>query len=155
MLMDNGTMSSVPNARDTASRPADPARLWQDTYTRFLVAVHPDQRETIEPLLQQLHFGSSGLRQWLDAIVWEGAVLPEQIPPAIIEVYLHDSEAMPLYECGDCGLAVPVRPNRTLGPDAEPEKVYFADCPVCGGPTGYCLFRTRHFSDKLRQSKPR
>lgn len=158
--MDNGTLPHTPNARsgsrpENSSASSDPTRTWQEAHDRFLAAVDPEQREMVEPLLQQLHYGSSGLRNWLDAIVWQGAVLPERIPRALIDVYLHDPEAAPLYECEDCGLAVPVRPNRTLGPDAEPDKVFFHDCPVCGGRIGYFLYRTRDFSNKLRHAKPR
>lgn len=138
-----------------ASEGQAPVQSWDEACGRFLAAIGPEQREAVEPLVQQLHYGNSGLRTWIDAIVSQGAVLPNRIPPAVIDVYLHDPEAVPLYECEECGLAVPVRPNRALGPDAEPEQVYFPECPACGGRTGYYLYRTRDFVTKLRHTKPR
>lgn len=151
-ILKNG--DGVPQAT-TAAEPKDPVQVWKDTAARFLAAVPYEQREAVEPLLQQPHYGSEGLRSWIDAIANQGAVLPEHIPAAVIDVYLEDAEAMPLYECEECGLAVPVRPNRLLGPDAEPEKIFFPECPICGGRTGYYLYRTREFASQLRHTKPR
>jgi hypothetical protein len=155
--MSNGILKkddAVPPA-GAATGAKDPVQAWKDTAARFLAAVPYEQREAVEPLLQQPHYGSSGLRNWIDAIASQGAVLPERIPAAVIDVYLEDAEAMPLYECEECGLAVPVRPNRLLGPDAEPEKVFFPECPACGGRTGYYLYRTRDSVSQLRHTKPR
>lgn len=158
--MSDGILRNDPPADPQADTDAvtpeakDPTQVWNEISQRFLAAVVDEQQDAVEPLLQ-LHYGNTGLRSWIDAIVGQGALLPTKIPPAVIDVYLQDPEAWPLYECEECGLAVPVRPNRVLGPDAEPEKVYFPECPACGGKTGYYLYRTRDLVAKLPHSRPR
>lgn len=154
ILRDNPPVD--PKAKPDAAAPEvkDPTQLWNEAARRFLAAVIDEQQEAVEPLLQ-LHYGHSGLRRWVDAITSQRALLPNKIPPAVIDVYLQDPEAAPLYECEECGLAVPVRPNRLLGPDAEPDKVYFPECPACGGQTGYYVYRTRDAVAKPPHSRPR
>jgi hypothetical protein len=135
------------------------ASVWQATCDRFVRAVSPAQRPHVLPLLHQIHGGGSGLRDWVAAIAWRGAYLPERIPVRVIDVYLADSEAVPLYDCEGCGLAVPVRPSRLYGMDGEPDEVYFTNCPICGGRTGYFLHFAktyeRRVSDELRRGRPR
>jgi hypothetical protein len=86
---------------------------------------------------------------WVSAIAWRGAVLPTQVPEEIIDVYLSDSEAVPLHDCGSCGLAIPVRPSRLYGLDGDPERVYFSLCPACGSRTGPHMYFTRRFEDNI------
>jgi hypothetical protein len=66
----------------------------------------------------------------------QGRPLPSTLPPQLVAVYLADTEALPLHDCGRCGLAVPVRPGWHAGHEAPPEHDYFPACPSCGGPTG-------------------
>ena len=95
-----------------------------------------------------------------DLLAWRGAVLPSSLPGELIDVYLHDSEAAPLHECEDCGVAIPVKKSRRGGCD-EPERAYFPSCPVCGGRTGWYLRHARlaegheDFGGELRRAKPR
>ncbi len=109
---------------------------WQEARDHFLAAVAPEQRPFVARLLRERHEGGHGLRTWFRNLVWNGACLPAAVPPAVVEVYLADPEALPLHDCADCGMAVPVRPDRQAGPEGEPERVYFPTCPCCGGQTG-------------------
>ena len=116
---------------------------WREVTDRLLAAVEPRQREDVARVLEDTHGGGWGLRLWVSSIIWGGASLPEQVPAELIDVYLTDPEAMPLHECGECGLPVPVRPNRVHGNDGDPERVYFPACPACDSPTGWYLFRAK------------
>jgi hypothetical protein len=122
---------------------------WIDVSAQFLNAVAPAQREKVGGLLHSMHNGGSGLRDWISAIAWRGGVLPTQVPEEIIDVYLSDSEAVPLHDCEGCGLAMPVRPSRLYGLEGEPERVYFSSCPACGSRTGPYMFFTRQFEDSI------
>lgn len=117
--------------------PEEPIRRWEQTRRQFLDVVDPEQRILVGKLLEQLQQGASGLRDWVTAIAWRGANFPKFVPPEVINVYLRDEQALALHQCQDCGLAVPVRPNSQLGPDAEPEQIYFPRCPLCGGATSW------------------
>ncbi|MFL5338735.1 MAG: hypothetical protein ACJ8F7_01095 [Gemmataceae bacterium] len=102
---------------------------------RFLAAVHPRQRMAVAELVRQPHHGGLGLRMWLRSLAARGGDLPVELPPALVCVYLEDPEAVPLHDCADCGLAVPVHPG-PRGYEDEPARAYFPTCPCCGGPTG-------------------
>lgn len=119
---------------------------WEYTCSRLLEAVDPAQRPAVQEHLHGLHTTSPGLRNWVMALCWRGAVLPGHVPPELIDVYLTDAEAVPLHDCEDCGLAVPVRPSRVAGMEEEPELVYFPFCPLCGGRTGWYFHCTRQTS---------
>jgi hypothetical protein len=120
---------------------------WHATYLQFLAAVAPTQREQVASRLR-LHSSGSGLRDWIDAITWRGGVLPCRIPESVVDVYLTDPEASPLYDCEGCGLAIPVRPSRLYGFEGEPEVVYFSKCPICDSRTGLFLHFTRCFESQ-------
>jgi hypothetical protein len=137
------------------AREDDSTAVWDDACRRFLAAVDGLQRMVVELMLTQPHQGGAGLRAWFDAVAWRGAVLPDRIPPEVIDVYIHDAEALPLNDCEDCGLAVPVRPNRIHGFDAEPEYVYFPTCPACGGRTGAYSYCAKHSGSRPSRPKPR
>jgi hypothetical protein len=133
---------------------AESTLRWQQILNRFLQAIAPRQRDRVACTLRELHNGGSGLRQWLGAMVWRGAYLPD----SVLDIYLSDPEAMPLYDCSSCGLAVPVRPSRLHGLDGEPEEIYFSKCPCCGADTGPFSHFTKvldeRISDRLRR-RPR
>jgi hypothetical protein len=139
----NGLRSDALATQETSQN-----SLWGSTVVRFLAAVAGCHRHSVSQRLQQVHSAGSGLRDWVDAIAWRGAVLPDHIPEAVIEVYLTDPEASPLYDCEGCGMAVPVRPSRLYGFEGEPEEVYFPTCPACGSRTGLFSHFTRRFEDK-------
>ena len=139
----------------------EPTRRWNETRTRFLQAIDPSQREAVDCLLRHLHHGGAGIRNWLDSITWRGCPLPDSLPEALIEVYLQDSEAAPLHDCEDCGLAIPIRPNRRDA-DSDAERIYFPQCPACGGSTGpYAYWSKRadraseEYLKTLRKRRPR
>ena len=126
---------------------------WREVCERFLNALDPELREAVQNHLNlPSHSTGPGLRMWLKSILCGSSVLPEKIPSKIVEVYLHYSEAVPLYDCETCGLAVPIIPNRIYGFDDEPEKVFFPTCPICGGRTGLYSYWSMHGSSK---PKPR
>jgi hypothetical protein len=125
---------------------------WKVTYQRFLQAVSPRQRDQVARLAKSVHNGGSGLRDWLSAITWRGAILPKRIPEQIIDIYLRDSEAVPLHDCEGCGLAIPVRPSRLYGLEGEPDQIYFDKCPACGSRTGLYLYFSRQFQDSVSRS---
>src|SRR4051794_18480924 len=116
-----------------AGRTAEPA--WLAAEERFLAAIDPAQREAVAGLLARPRCGGRGLRAWLRLVADQGRPLPAAVPAAVVDVYLADGEAVPLHDCGRCGLAVPVRPGWG-GHEAPPDHVYFPACPCCGGPTG-------------------
>jgi hypothetical protein len=122
---------------------------WNVAYQQFLQAVAPRQRDQVARLAKTMHNGGSGLRDWLSAITWRGAILPRRIPEQIIDVYLRDSEAAPLHDCEGCGLAIPVRPSRLHGLEGEPDQIYFDKCPACGSQTGLYLYFSRRFQDNV------
>jgi hypothetical protein len=122
---------------------------WAEVSEQFLKAVTPSKRKHVAALLHRVHNGGGGIRGWVSAIAWRGAVLPPQIPDEVINVYLSDSEAAPLHDCEGCGLAIPIRPSRLYGLEGEPERVYFAACPACGSRTGQHMYFTRRFEDNI------
>ncbi len=132
-------MVSTPAEYTGSARPfgARSDTAWGAAREQFLAALDAGQRDTVARLLRQPHYGGTGLRQWLCALAAGIAVLPDAGPPALIQVYLTDPEAMPLHDCADCGLAVPVRPGRLYACVETAERVYFPLCPACGAPTGH------------------
>jgi|GEM_PF-3360990 len=162
MLVTESTVDTSTILRNRSTLQDAATRDWERICRRFLSAVGEDQRPAVARLLELPHYSSPGLRNWLTAITYRGAQLPEQIPAAVIEVYLLDPEAMPLHDCERCGLAIPVRPSRLYGDDGDPEQVYFPACPACGGRTGWYLFWSQRaershqdFTTKLRKRKSR
>src|SRR4051812_28046908 len=108
---------------------------WRDARERLLAAIDRRQRPAVENLIGQRHGDGVGLRMWLRVLASQRRPLPRSLPAVLIEVYLNDPEALPLHDCARCGLTVPIRPSR-FAYDAEPQRVYFPECPVCTGPTG-------------------
>jgi hypothetical protein len=139
--------SADPSAVATGSN--DSTSRWVEVSSQFLKAITPRRRKYVAALLHRVHNGGGGIRDWVSAIAWRGAVLPAQIPDEIINVYLSDSEAVPLHDCEGCGLAMPVRPSRLHGLEGEPERVYFTACPACGSRTGPHMYFTRQFEDNF------
>lgn len=138
MSVATGNATRLVNAPSVDERWAD----WHEVVDRFLEAVEPQQRERVSIALDDPHGGGWGLRLWVSAIVWGSAMMPTKIPAAVIDVYLVDTDVIPLHDCCRCGLAVPVRPNKMHGAAGEPEKIYFPLCPACNSPTGWYLCRS-------------
>jgi hypothetical protein len=113
-----------------------PTGACAEVQDRFLAAVAPQQRPEVAALLGQRYHGGPGLRIWLRALAVQGASVPDHIPSELIDVYLTDPEALPLYDCSDCGLAIPARAGSRNGPDGQEDWPYFRTCPSCGGRTG-------------------
>src|SRR4051812_16887676 len=86
---------------------------------RFLHAVHPRQRAAVAALLREPRNGGLGLRMWLRGLEARGGELPDALPPGLVRVYLDDPDAVPLHDCGRCGLAIPIHPG-PLGYEDEP-----------------------------------
>src|SRR4051812_8208586 len=112
------------------------APAWLAAEERFLAAISPGQRAAVADLLRRPRCGGRGLRAWLRLVADQGRPLPAAVPAQLVAVYLADGEAVPLHDCGRCGLAVPVRPGWHGGHEAPPQHIYFPTCPQCGGPTG-------------------
>lgn len=120
-----------------ADLPVPPAASgWSAAEERFLAAVESAQRAAVAEVLHRPRCGGRGLRAWLRLIADQGRPLPPTIPAQLVAVYLTDGDAVPLHDCGRCGLAVPVRPRWQDGHEPPPERIYFPACPHCGGPTG-------------------
>lgn len=113
----------------------DSLRNWSQVRDDFLSLVSPRQRPLVAELLRQPRRGGQGLRMWLQALVTQARPMPESLPAELIEVYLKDPEAVPLHDCSECGLAIPVHPA-WQGYEWKPECVYFPECPCCGAATG-------------------
>lgn len=134
--------------------------VWLEILQRFLTAVSADQRDEVRAALtHKLHTGA-GLRDWLSAMRWRRAIVPRQIPAEVIDVYLGDSDVLPLYDCADCGIAIPVKVGRSPGVEEQPVQKFFASCPWCGGPTGWHLYCWKQvdgaqIAQSLRHAKPR
>lgn len=129
---------------------------WEFVYSQFLSLVDQDMRNDVQRMVSSIHGSGEGLRRWINEIAYHGRVLPEAVPKSLLNVYMSDPEALPLHDCSDCGLSVPVRPNRLYGSEGEPEEQYFPECPVCGGRTGlYCFWSNRLDNKSVRHSKPR
>lgn len=143
---------------DLRSSFQDSATRWDDACTRLVNAVPTEQRVTVQRLIESRDGGGAGLREWIAAVAYRRAVLPELIPQGVVDVYVQDPEAVPLHDCEQCGMAVPVRPNRVHGMESEPEQKYFPLCPVCGGRTGPYYFWSQGATSPavaIRRRKPR
>jgi hypothetical protein len=115
---------------------------WLSMRDRFLDAVEMRQRPQVASMLRLPQHGGRGLRAWLGSIAAQRSCMPDSIPEQLVQVYLEDSEAIPLHDCASCGVAIPVRPAWD-GYEEEPDQVYFSRCPCCGGPTGLYAYWSR------------
>lgn len=129
---------------------------WEFVYSQFIGLVDKELRDDVQRALVNMHQNGEGLRCWINDIAYRERVLPTLIPREVLQVYLSDPEALPLHDCADCGLSVPVRPNRLYGSEADPEQEYFPICPACGGQTGlYCYWSNRNGRKESSAPKPR
>jgi hypothetical protein len=131
---------------------------WAWACEQLIAALPRERRGAAEQALQNTRGSGAGLREWVSAIAWRGALCPEVVCVELIDVYLKDPEALPLHDCEDCGLPIPIRPNRQHGFEAEPEQVYFEHCPACGGRTGWYRYwarRAEHDAITAAIVKPR
>jgi hypothetical protein len=83
--------------------------------------------------------------QWVVGVmdaVEEKAEVPEPVPAAVLdELLARPHWSGDLWRCEGCGLPLPGRPGRCLGPDPDApshnlytyERFPFAACPCCGG----------------------
>lgn len=120
-----------------------PGAVPSDTIDRLLAAIPAAHRPLARTLLTSPRLGGRGLRAWLAILDADDRPLPGDLPRELVEVYLLDDEAEPLYDCEDCGLPVPVRAGRRCGHEAAVDRVYFPTCPVCGGRTGRHAYWSR------------
>jgi hypothetical protein len=73
-------------------------------------------------------------------------------PEEVREIYSEDLDALPLSDCANCGLPLPVRPGENAYKGGKrvtvrPAYNYFDQCPVCGGSVGYeAYYRSRDAS---------
>ncbi len=113
------------------------------SYDRLMAAVPAVHRKRTAALLKSPRLGGRGLRAWMVILDADDRPLPGDLPEELVEVYLADSEAEPLHDCERCGLTVPVRVGRRCGHEATVERVYFPECPQCGGRTGRHAYWSR------------
>jgi len=109
----------------------------------LLSALPHNRRPLARRMLADPRCGGRGLRAWLALLDTDARPFPSALPGDVIEVYLDDDDAEPLYDCEACGLAVPVRATRRCGHEAAVERVYFPTCPCCGGKTGRFAYWSR------------
>ena len=112
-------------------------------HDRLLAAVPAACRSRAAALLSSPRLGGRGLRAWAALVDTDDRPLPSDLPTGLVEVYLNDDDAEPLHDCSDCGLPVPVRAGRHCGHEATVERVYFPECPHCGGRTGRHAYWSR------------
>jgi hypothetical protein len=116
---------------------------------RLLSAVPPALRTRVRAALIDPRLGGRGLRAWLALSEVDERPLPKMLPDCLISIYLSDTEAEPLYDCEECGLPVPVRAGRRGGHEPSCDRVYFPQCPNCGGRTGPHAFWSRLEHDEI------
>jgi hypothetical protein len=133
----------------------DSINSWHDACQVFLAAVDPSQQEAVRTLLKSLHNGGAGLRMWISRIAARSTPAPAHVPARVIQTYLDNPEALPLFECEECGLPIPVRPNRCGTYEDNPEHIFWARCPVCEARTGWPKFRAVRETVDLRRRRPR
>ena len=113
-----------------------------DVEARFYAAVPAKLRSRVRAVVMDPYLGGRGLRKWLALLTQSACPLPEELPEELVEIYLEDCDAEPLFDCAECGLALPVRAGRRGGHEPTHDRVYFAACPHCSGPVGphaYCV----------------
>ena len=120
-----------------------PVSIAPGSYDRLMAAVPAVHRKRAAAVLKSPRLGGRGLRAWIVILDTDDRPLPKALPEELVEVYLDDSEAEPLHDCERCGLTVPVRANRRCGHEATVERVYFPECPHCGGRTGRHAYWSR------------
>ncbi len=111
----------------------------EDVRRMFLGAIAPSQRAKVEESLAAGRYTGVGLHAWLDSIISEETYLPSEIPPSLVQAYFDYPEALPLHNCENCGLHIPIVPSPLYGFEGETDHVLFPTCPSCGGRTGWYL----------------
>jgi len=127
---------------------------WANACERLMAAVAPSQRRRVQGLLSNPSLGGRGIRMWVQNLMRaEDVNLPSSVPETLVQVYFDDAEAIPLHDCEQCGVPLPVRPG--LAADhSEPERVYFERCPICGGRAGLYAFWSRSTDGNAAKSEP-
>jgi len=110
---------------------------------RLMAALPSTHRKRALVVMTSPRLGGRGLRAWVALLDADDRPLPGSLPSHLVDVYLEDSEAEPLHDCERCGLTVPVRAARRCGHEATVERVYFPQCPHCGGRTGRHAYWSR------------
>jgi hypothetical protein len=110
---------------------------------RLLHAVPASHRSATQALINDPRRGGHGLRMWLTLMEADYSRDLQDLPGELIAVYLADSDAEPLHDCAQCGLAIPVKATRRCGHEAAVERIYFPTCPCCGGSTGRHAYWSR------------
>jgi hypothetical protein len=58
---------------------------WTEASARLLAAIDESRRPAATEMLGSLHRGATGLRDWVMAIAWRGAVVPAALPGELAE----------------------------------------------------------------------
>ena len=134
---------SVRTERNTQGHVVD----WLNAQDRLLDALPSHQRAAVIDAIEGWPDRGLGLLDWLDDLV-RASSIPTPLPSELVQVYLDDPDALPLHDCEDCGLRIPVRPGRQCGNDSQAAHRYFDHCPACGGRVGWYAFWEKHKSNK-------
>jgi len=134
-------LSSTWSESRAPERTIDEGVAWTEAVGQLAAALPTTCREQVVAILRECDRSAPhGLKAWCAAIASGMARVPEALPEDLIAVYLAHPQAAPLHDCEQCGLAVPIIPGRAYGYEGEPARVFFPECPVCGGRTGWYYY---------------
>jgi hypothetical protein len=68
------------------------------------------------------------------------AKTPLRLPVEVAAIYISNPILDSWHQCEDCGYELPVRRPQPSANPPQPQIVYFACCPVCGGQVSWCGF---------------
>ncbi len=80
---------------------------------------------------------------------------PLALPASVGAVYLDDPSAVAIHDCANCGYSVPVGCCEPFAVPPKPLRVYFQQCPLCGGAVGSGVLRKNRAVQSRDGSSPR